>query len=131
MQHLHRHGRIDVELAQDVGHEGGHHGDHHAGVDPVEQVGRPAGGELGHAGEPPVAGLFPVQERLLGEVVGPARAGLRIAPGQFRERQGGEEGHHQGRDDAGPHVGVAAGVGGLDLHGDPQERARARSGPWR
>jgi hypothetical protein len=71
-----------------------------------------------------VAGLFPVEEGLLGEVVGAAGARLRIAPRQFREGHGGEEGHHQGGHDAGPHVGVAAGVGGLHLHGDPEEGAR-------
>ncbi len=123
------HRDCQAELSQDVRDQDCHERDHHAGVDPVKQVRRPTGDELGDARPASVRRLFAVQECFFGKVVRTATACVRIAVREFGERERGQKRDDQRGDDARPHVHRRARsarihVRGLELERHPQECAR-------
>lgn len=77
------------ELPGDIVDQHGHESDHHARVNPVEQVRRPAGHELGQPRPTAMARFRAVEERFLGEIVGAAGTRIRVAARQLGEGKGG------------------------------------------
>ena len=94
-----------------------HHRDHHAGIDPVVEVRAPTDDELGKAGVAPR--LVVVQEGLLREVVGTARAGIQLR--QFRVTYGGCQTKQQSDEDAQPHRRGGNARGCLNKKGQPEK----------
>ena len=108
---------VEQVPAQDCGNS-----DHAARIDPVVEMARPPGHELGDAGE--LEGLGLRQERLLGEEV--RRAGSRVELGELGVADRSRKAEQQCRHDPEPHRRARhrRAVEGLDLVGQPQERAR-------
>src|SRR5947199_10860085 len=91
-------------LAVHVADQRGHHGDHDAGIDPVEEVRRPAGHDLREPGPAMVLLVLTVEEGLLGEVVAAAEACLGIDARELCIRNRGEEREDQREADPRPDV---------------------------
>ncbi len=110
---------IRPDSAHQVAAQDSHDADHDAGVDPVVQVRGPADDELGEAGILP--GLVVIEERLLGEVIRAASAGVELR--HLGVADGGRQTEQKGEHDAHPHGRGGDASGGLDVERQPQEGA--------
>ncbi len=113
--------RVREKLVEQVAAEQRGHADHAARIDPVVEVARPAGDELGDARELVRVGL--AEKGLLREEV--RRAGAGIELGKLGVADRGREAEQERGDDAEPHRRACHGraVERLHLVREPQERA--------